>query len=79
MRADAPVTINLILRPRKLNGNSVQPCPQRIMAEKKPETTLQEVKEYQYFQPELIEIIASENIYDEDRNGGGHQPWEIDE
>jgi hypothetical protein len=49
------------------------------MAERNPDTTLQEVKEYQYFQPELIEIIASENIYDEDRNGGGHQPWEIDE
>jgi hypothetical protein len=41
-----------------------------------PENVLQEtVKEYQYFQPELIQIIASENIYDEDRQ----QPWEIDE
>jgi len=33
------------------------------------------VKEYQYFQPELIELIASENIYDEDRQ----QPWEVNE
>ena len=41
-----------------------------------PEKIIQEeVKEYQYFQPELIEIIASENIYDEERQ----QPWEIDE
>ncbi len=46
------------------------------MAEVTTETTLQEVKEYQYFQPELIEIIASENIYEED-SPGGRPPWEI--
>jgi len=46
------------------------------MAATTPEKALQEeVKEYQYFQPELIEIIASENIYDEDRQ----QPWEVNE
>lgn len=46
------------------------------MAATIPENVLEEkVKEYQYFQPELIEIIASENIYDKD----GPQPWELDE
>lgn len=50
-----------------------------VMAEENPDQALQGVKEYQYFQPELIKLIASENIYDEDENGGGHPPWEIDE
>jgi len=46
------------------------------MAVTTPEKTLlEEVKEYQYFQPELINNIASENIYDEDRQ----QPWEVNE
>ncbi|PMD13338.1 hypothetical protein NA56DRAFT_683033 [Hyaloscypha hepaticicola] len=49
------------------------------MAEISPDQTLQGVKEYQYFQPELIKLIASENIYDEDQNGGGQPPWEIDD
>jgi hypothetical protein len=49
------------------------------MTEKDTDQTLQSVKGYQYFQPELIKLIASENIYDEDQNGGGYQPWEIDE
>ena len=46
------------------------------MATTTPEKALQEeVKEYQYFPPQLIEIIASENIYDKDRQ----QPWEVNE
>jgi hypothetical protein len=68
--------------PQKLQrGSTSSPSPetQVVMAEESPDQTLQGVKEYQYFQPDLIKLIASENIYDEDENGGGHPPWEIDE
>jgi hypothetical protein len=36
---------------------------------------IQEVKEYQYFQPELVEAIGIENIYEDDVE----PPWGINE
>jgi hypothetical protein len=36
------------------------------------EQTIQEVKEYQYFQPELMKAIEIGNIYNDDEDA---QPW----
>ena len=36
------------------------------------------IREDEYFQPDLIKLVASENIYDED-DPGSAPPWEIEE
>lgn len=36
------------------------------------------IREDEYFQPDLIKLVASENIYEEDGPDGA-PPWEIEE